>query len=442
MRRLPMVVSATALLTLGALTAGCSGGGGTPGPVATPLPSNSPSPAPGIGAIKHVVIIIQENRTFDNLFNGYPGADTAQSGKMSTGQTVQLHSQDWIAPADISHSHVNWWRQYAGGNLYFDLGTPGSQPATYPYAYTPQSETVPYWTLAQRYVLADRMFQSNTGPSFVAHQYLIAGSSEYAAGHFADENPNHGGIWGCDDPAGVTVQQLGPNGTSLPGPYPCFDYPTLADEFDAKRISWRYYAPSVFGTGGSIWSAFDAISHIRSGADWTTDVISPETQILTDVPSGTLAAVTWVVPSGGNSDHCCGSQNGPAWVASVVNGVGQSQFWNSTAIFVTWDDWGGWFDHVSPPQLDGMGLGFRVPLVVISPYAKQGYVSHVQHEFGSILRFTEEDFGVAALAASDARADDLLDAFDFTQSPRAYVPVSVNVSPQELRRSSGPPDDD
>lgn len=442
MRRLFNVVSATiALATLTALTAACSGGGGTPGPVPSPTPSVSPTPV-GLTAIKHIVIIVQENRTFDNLFNGYPGADTAQSGTMSNGQTVQLRSQDWIAPADISHAHTNWWKQYANGNLYFDLGSPASQSPSYPYAYTPQSETVPYWNLAQQYVLADRMFQTNTGPSFVAHQYLIAGSAEYSPGHFADENPNHASIWGCDDPSGVTVQQLGPNGTSLPGPFPCFDYTTLADEFDAKGISWRYYAPSITGPGGSIWSAFDAIRHIRYGADWTNDVISPETQVLTDVPNGTLAKVTWIVPSGGNSDHCCGSKNGPAWVASIVNAIGQSQFWSSTAIFVTWDDWGGWFDHVAPPQIDSMGLSFRVPLLVISPYARQGYVSHVQHEFGSILHFTEEDLGVASLAASDSRADDLLDCFNFNQSPRAYVPVSVNVRPEELRRSTGPPDND
>jgi len=428
------------------MTAACGGGGGTgglPGPLPSPLPSATPNPGPStLTAIKHVVIIIQENRTFDNLFNGYPGADSASSGKMSNGQTVALRSQDWIAPKDISHSHTNWWAQYANGNMYFDLGSPAGQAASYPYAFTPQSETLPYWALASQYVLADRMFQSNTGPSFVAHQYLIAGSSQYSPGHFADENPNHASIWGCDDPAGVTVEQVGPNGTSLPGPYPCFDYTTLADEFDAKAISWRYYSPSITGGGGSIWSAFDAISHIRFGPDWANDVISPETNVLNDIPAGTLSSVTWIAPSGGNSDHCCGSKNGPAWVASIVNAIGQSKYWNSTAIFVTWDDWGGWFDHVVPPQIDSMGLGFRVPLLVISPYAKQGYVSHVQHEFGSILRFTEENFGVAALGASDARADDLMDAFNFAQSPRTYVPVSITVSPQELRRSTGAPDND
>jgi phospholipase C len=404
------------------------------------------APANPLVAIKHVVVIIQENRSFDNLFNGFPGADSAQSGTMSNGQTVQLRSQNWIAPADVIHDHETWWKQYANGNLYFDLGSPAGQAPSYPYAYTPQSETAPYWSLAQQYALADRMFQTNSGPSFPAHQFLIAGTSQFSPGQWAVNNPNlpnlNVGVWGCDSPAGTTVRLLGPNGTSLPGVFPCFDYTTLADELDAKAISWRYYAPSITGGDlGAVWSAFDAIKHIRYGADWS-NVVSPETQVLDDVANGQLASVTWVVPSLANSDHCCSSQNGPAWVASVVNAVGKSPFWNSTAIFVVWDDWGGWFDHVAPPQLDSMGLGFRVPLLVISPYAKQGYVSHVQHEFGSVLRFTEEDFGLSVLAATDARADDLSDSFNFRQAARTYVPVSVTVPQSALRTSSGPPDND
>ena len=450
-----LLATCAALVTLVA----CGGGASAPAPVPSAgVPSTLPLPTPttsagASGAIKHVVIIVQENRSFDNLFNGYPGADTAQSGATSTGQTVALQPVGFTAPKDISHSHPNWYREYANGKLFFDLGTPKGASPTYPYAYIPQSETVPYWTLAQRYTLADRMFQSNTGPSFVAHQYLIAGSSQIGSNQFVDENPNqtNSGVptlsaWGCDDPAGTTVALLGPSGTDItPGPFPCFDYRTVADELDAKSLPWRYYAPTV-GTSGAVWSAYDAIKHIRSGADWTSDVISPETKILTDPGSGVLADVTWVAPSIANSDHAgSGSAAGPQWVASIVNAVGQSPYWSSTAIFITWDDWGGWFDHVSPPQLDSMGLGFRVPLLVVSPYAKRGYVSHVQHEFGSILKFTEEDFGLAPLAASDARADDLSDCFDFSQSPQPFVPLAVTRRPASFTQAPPqmlPPDGD
>jgi phospholipase C len=159
-----------------------------------------------------------------------------------------------------------------------------------------------------------------------------------------------------------------------------------------------------------------------------------------------LAGVTWVTPSIADSDHA-GSQSktGPQWVANVVNAIGESQFWGSTAIFVTWDDWGGWYDHVVPPQLDSMGLGFRVPLIVISPYAKAAYVSHVQHEFGSILHFTEDTFGLGQLSAEDARADALPDCFDFTQVPLKYIPVPVKRKASSFLNEGAqtqPPDND
>jgi phospholipase C len=424
-----------------AAASACGGGGGAPGG------GPSPSPMPSAQAIQHVVIIVQENRSVDNLFQGLPGADTANSGTTSTGKTVNLQPIGLEGAIDIQHSHTNFLNEYAGGKLYFDLGSPPNQPSTYPYAYVPATETGPYRTLAQRYSFADRMFQSNSGPSFPAHLYLIAGQSlDPASGLPPDENPTSTRVWGCDAASGTTVALLGPSGNDLRGPYPCFDYRTLADELNDAGASWRYYAPALFSSG-SIWSAFDAIEHIRLSKQWSTNVISPETNILTDVPAGTLAAVTWVVPQGIDSDHAGqggGQALGPQWVASVVNGIGRSPFWNTTAIFIVWDDWGGWFDHVVPPQADAMGLGFRVPLIVVSPYAKRGYVSHVQHEFGSILKFTEERFGLPALAASDARADDLSDCFDFTQAPQPFAPLATSVRPERFSAAppGGPPDGD
>ncbi len=208
------------------------------------------------------------------------------------------------------------------------------------------------------------------------------------------------------------------NGT---GPFPCFNYLTLGDKMDASNVSWRYYATTTYP---GIWSAFDAIRTIRFGPDWATKVVSPETTVLNDIAAGNLAQVTWVTPTFVNSDHAGRTtDSGPAWVAQVVNAIGASQYWNSTAVFITWDDWGGWYDHVPPPQLDGMGLGFRVPLIVVSPYSKHGYVSHTQHEFGSILHFTEGTFGLASLGQTDARADDLLDCFDFSQMPKPFIPL-------------------
>jgi phospholipase C len=418
---------------------GCGGGGsgGTalPNPGATlgPSPSPYPSPSPGPSGgtpfsrhIKHVVIIFQENRSFDNLFNGFPGADTAPSGPTSTGAVIALVPVGLESTYDLGHMHADFVKAYDGGkNDGFDLERSRAPYQYFAYAYVPQQETQPYYQMAASFVVADRMFQSNSGPSFPAHQYLIAGQSANA-----DGDPLLS-PWGCDAPPTDTVTVLDSHGIEHIGPFPCFEYPTIADLLDSQGVLWRYYAPP-FNNGGEIWSAFDAVGHVRYGRDWAK-VVSPETTILTDVANGNLAPVTWVMPTYGNSDHSgVGRSTGPQWVASVVNAIGGSQFWSDTAIFVTWDDWGGWYDHVPPQQLDVMGLGFRVPLLVVSPWARHGYVSHVNHEFGSILKMTEETFGLGSLGAADARADDLFDCFDFTQTPQPFRPFAVRMRPSEF----------
>jgi phospholipase C len=178
-----------------------------------------------------------------------------------------------------------------------------------------------------------------------------------------------------------------------------------------------------------MWEPFEAMKYVRYGPDWNTDVIAPQTQVLSDAADGNLAAVNWVTPSQLDSDHPhWRSDQGPSWVASVVNAVGESSYWPNTAIIVLWDDWGGWYDNASPPQLDYRGLGFRVPCLIISPYAKQGYVSHVQYEYGSILRFIEEVYGLGNIGPvsagyTDGRATSLDDAFDFNQTPRQFQAI-------------------
>ncbi|MDQ2907751.1 MAG: hypothetical protein M3R44_00190 [Candidatus Eremiobacteraeota bacterium] len=411
----------------------CGGSSGTAG-----LPSAASGPAvpstlgPSASAIKHVIIVVQENRSFDNLFSGYPGADTATTGALHDGRTIALQPVALEDGRDIGHFHYSFEAAYDNGKRDgFDLEQgygivhgsyqviPGSDPRL-PYAYVPPSEVGPYRQLAAAYTLGDRTFESNSGPSYPAHQYLIAGQSGDA-----DEVPTVA-PWGCDAPQGTVVPQLAPDGSDTTGVAPCFDYATLADRMDAAGVSWRYYTPPLKAPSGNTFSAFDAIRHIRYGNDWTTDEINPETQIFNDVASGALPAVSWVIPSFPNSDHPLAASNtGPSWVASVVNAVGASPYWSSTAIFVVWDDWGGWYDHVPPPRVDAMGLGFRVPLLVISPYAKHGYVSHVQHEFGSILHFTEETFGLKTLGTRDALSDDLNDCFDFSQKPAPFRTIQT-----------------
>lgn len=394
--------------------------------------------------IKHVVIIVQENRSFDNLFYGFTGAHYATHGRLHDGTTVALHPEN-LRGATIQNNWRAAITDWDGGRMDgFDLagyGTPPTGPAgTHAYAYVYRSQIEPYWAMASQYVLADHMFPTMFGPSFTAHLDLIAST--------ADLNPNHSLVdtpssvpWGCDAPSGTTSSLLnGQRGEGiLSGPFPCFtQFRTLADTLDAARVTWRYYAPEVNGgnLGGQVWTEFDAIRSVRYGLDWQRNIVSPPTRVLADAANGRLPSVAWVIPDAQDSDHPgFGSDSGPSWVASVVNAIGKSSAWSSTAIVILWDDWGGFYDNVPPPQLDFRGLGIRVPAIVVSPFARPHYVSHTQYEFGSIVRFVEWVFGMPRLGTpaagyTDARAKNLTDCFDFRQRPRAFIPIATKYPAQ------------
>ena len=185
------------------------------------------------------------------------------------------------------------------------------------------------------------------------------------------------------------------------------------------------------------------------GTDWNNHVIINQKQILTDITSNQLPDVSWVIPSGQDSDHAGTSgTTGPSWVASIVNAIGTSSYWANTAIFITWDDWGGWYDHVPPQVLVncatfgcGYVYGFRVPLIVVSPYAKAGYISTKTHDFGSILKFIENNFGLASLGYADAAADDLSDCFDLNQTPITFQTINAPQDAQYFLNDKTPPTD-
>ena len=373
------------------------------------------------GVIQHVVYIIQENRSFNNLFMGFKGATTQNYGYDTKGDKIKLHSQSIATNWDIDHSVGGFFTAYDDGRMdgWNNEYACCSQPANFAYAFAPKSETKTYWEMAEQYVLADNLFQSNLDGSFIAHQYAIAA---YANGEVDFPSSD----WGCQGGPYDVIPTLTQNRAYGPDVPVCEDYTTLGDELDAASLSWRFYT-YPYNEDGGLWNAYSAVSHIYNGPDYTTDVITPATQFITDVEEAKLAAVTWITPTAGNSDHAGSeSKGGPAWVASLVNAVGESPFWDSTVVFITWDDWGGWFDPVRPIYEDYDGLGFRVPLIAISAYAKQGYVSHVQYENSSVLRFMEDNFGLAPLAASDARAaDPASDFFNFSQQPRPFKPFTV-----------------
>jgi phospholipase C len=417
---------------------------------------------------QHIILVIQENRTPDNLFQDpvliANGADISSSGfyKNSQGQTV---SQSLIpVPLDVcwdpDHTHAAWITQWDSGAM------DGSNQVSYTlknkchegYGVPPLPTLTsvennlfdgvhgllgPYYQVAEQYGFANRMFQTNQGPSFPAHQFLYGGTSAPVpyndpSGYwtwFSAENPVDTQLTGCIGPEGQVVDQIAPDGKESPGynaGYPCYDHPVLSDLLDAASppITWRYYAHAGQGTlqGGQIWNAPVAISHICQssgydgnceGPEWKQNVVIESQHVLTDICNGNLAQVSWVVPDGNWSDHSgtAGDDGGPSWIAALVNYIGNSNnnpgcvpenYWSNTAILIMWDDWGGWFDHVQPlsigypNQTGGQYVyGFRVPLIVVSAYTKQtsgtqgytGYISSLSHDFGSILNFIEYAFG-------------------------------------------------
>ena len=428
------------------------------------------------GRFRHIVIIFQENRTPDNLFQDpvlvKAGADIAMSGVNSAGQKIAFQPIPLGIPYDLDHSHKSFEVMYDGGKMdgadkisvicYTTTNCPSAQPN---FLYVRPQDVTPYFQMAEQYTFGDRMFQTNQGPSFPAHQFIVSGTSapSSTSKSFVADNaigPNGVSNTGCTSPPNERVLQVDANG-STSFVFPCTDHQTLTDELNRKEISWKYYTP----TAGLLWTAPNAIEHMCGpnapppnatacvGADWTQHVVlytsGDHAPILTDIASSQLPQVSWVMPSSENSDHAGNSSatGGPSWVAAIVNAIGNSQYWQDTAIFVTWDDWGGWYDHVPPFKVvndgaswgSGYVYGFRVPLIVISPYARPKYISHVNHDFGSILRLIEENFNLLPLGYADSYADNLEDCFNFDQQPIGFRTIDAPLKAEHFIHDKTPP---
>ncbi len=399
----------------------------------------------GAGKITHIVYIVQENRSFNNIFMGYPHAFTRTYGYNSKNQKITLRPYPLGTPYVIDHSDAameaacNGTGSIPGTNCRmngFDNESSYFGPPNPEYVYMPRNQSKPYWDMAHEGVLADRMFQSQLDESFVAHQYIIAAQANWSV-----DLP--GGAWGCEGGKYDTVATLLPDRSHAKhGIRVCYDYQTLGDELDNAGLTWRFYAAeygSASSGEGAEWSSYQAVRHIYYGPDWKKDVIAPNWKFLTDVRHGKLANFTWVTPVCDDSDHVnCYGDYGPSWVAALVNAVGKSKFWDSTVIFVQWDDWGGLYDPVAPKHLDRDSLGFRVPLIMISPYAKAGFVSHVHYETASVLRFAEDLYGLPQLSRADARANSpAADCFDFSATPRPFVKIAAPYPPSFFKHNDG-----
>ena len=366
----------------------------------------------GTQAIQNVIVVIQQFRSFDNLFSGYPGADAPTKGLTSSGKYVRLRPirlED--ARLCTSGGRGGVFKTIYDGGKMDGWNLIDRKHPLCPYTHVERSETQPYWDLTKRFVLADKMFSSTYHGDFVNSIYLITGTTEIARNTYVAGAPNNT-PWGCDAPPATRTPLLKDGRLLFDGPFPCFDqFPSLANLLDKADVAWRFYydvKPLVFP-----FNPYSAMKYVALGPDWKNDMSVPATNVLSDLAHGSLKPVSWVLSPMPDSDFP-GNGDGPKWVSSIVQAAQKSAYWKHVAIVVIWNDSGdgNFYDNVAPPQLDPMGLGFRVPMIVVSPYAKRGYVSHTQYKFGSILKFIEENWNLGSLGSTDQRANSIGDVFD------------------------------
>jgi phospholipase C len=444
---------------------------------------------------QHIILVIQENRTPDNLFGG--------NATFEPGVDLQLASgaQPWCLGACFDPGHENnaWRLQYKKGSCANPVSSascstttcngstmtlPTCPQDTYVSTSYDNSVVSPYFDIAEKYGFANYFFQTNEGPSQPAHDFLFGGTSaptgnpaDQYFNYFAADNPAGGGATGCEAASTQTVTLVNPDGNNgdntFPAAklYPCFEHHTLSDLLEGAGKTWKYYTNNY----GDIWTAPNGINHICiapggqedqpcGNTDFTSHVLNSPKQILNDLGANNspcnLQNMSWVIPNGTWSDHPGLGKNkasttiegGPSWVASIINTLGASSckdtvngtpipYWQDTAIFVVWDDWGGFYDHIAPFKVQtgtkgscdvwgcGYTYGFRVPLLVVSAYTPAGYVSgdtRTQgenfpyiHDFGSVLGFVENNFGIPIGSINSAENYPFADAFapDYTAQP-------------------------
>jgi phospholipase C len=376
--------------------------------------------------IKHVIVVVKENHTFDNYFGTFPGAEGNTMCATASGTIPCPHAPD-STPRDLCHSHSCALTDWAGGamNGWDSVSGTSVNGDELAYAQYQESDIPNYWAYARHFTLADHFFANVLGPSFPGHTFVLAAQAGWAY-----DNPNtdiYWPYWGCDQSFYSSVSILPNGGATSKNVFPCFNIPSLPDVLPSG-VDWKFYGTNFY-VFPEVWSMFDAVKSIRWGKGWSHIVNA--TQFDSDIKNHTLPAVSWLVDQDLADEHpgvggVCAGEN---WTVQKLNELMQSDYWSSTAILITMDDFGGWYDHVAPPRQYGgdeahpYGLGFRLPLIVVSPFAKPHFVFREDAEQASIPRFIERVFGATQTlhdrdpAAQDAQANDLLHAFDFQQQP-------------------------
>ncbi|RME75222.1 MAG: hypothetical protein D6776_03660 [Planctomycetota bacterium] len=429
-------------LALSSLAGGCAGhgggggGGGAPTPRSGPGAATSPHSATGSRSggvpIDTVFIIFKENHTYDNYFATYPGGDGARRATRSNGRSIDLEPP----LTDLWYPGNNHWDSahidYNGGRMDgFDRGehvpiiplVSNGPFVTYaPANGQPGGPAEYYWRLARAGVLCDHYFTAVMGPSFPNHLFAVAASS---GGAISNPNLVTNRVKVLDAQGHVVSHRATFSRQEIAT--------TLPNELEQAGLTWRYFSESArtplaytldwLEDQGLGVDAIDAFHHARDFAtSYITTLPDFDRNFAAQLAAGNIGNVNWIRPGAVHSEHpgISGVRAGTEWTRKLINQIGQSSYWSHCAIFVTFDDYGGFYDHVPPPQLDAFGLGFRVPCLVISPYARRGFVDHQVYEVSSILRFCEQLFGLPAMTARDAQADGFTHAFDFHQPPRPF----------------------
>jgi len=422
---------------------------GAPSPSAPPRP-----PTPTVGTshdaradvvalarrkIRHVVYLIKENRTFDHMFGRFPGADGATSGFRCDGTEVPLVRAPDDAPGP-DHSFQGGLKAINGGRMdCFDQLFGGGQLQAY-VQFRP--EQIPgYWAYAETYVLADRFFSSTYGPTGIEHLFTVGATTDRFTDHQRATPPGQFGTNGipreyCEDPTewmwsfrrlsaqeeedASRLEALAQVGT-LKARYwvqrrACTDITILPDLLEEAGVSWKYY----LGDNDYI-QTLKLVEHVVFGPMYRKVV--DDSEFLVDLANGDLPAVSWLIPDVEYSEHpAAGSMCvGENWTVRMVNAIMRSPEWRHTAIVITWDDFGGFYDHVPPPHVDLYGFGPRVPMILVSPWARQGYVASDTLEFSSVLKMIETIWDLPSLTERDRRASDMLNLFDFEGDPAPRV---------------------
>lgn len=392
--------------------------------------------------IKHIIIMDKENRSFDSMFGAFPGADGATTYTDPQGKVHRLNHQPDRLFLDILHDHSAFLTAYDHGKLDKFSKERGAiqyingKPVDVADSQFYQSDIPNYWKYAQTFTLTDHLFSTIQSDSFPNHLFSIAAEDNDAADIPVIVGGRDKTRWGCDAPSGSYVLEKHPDGSTTKA-FPCFNFQTLGDLLTSAGVSWNYYAPSQDQPGYE-FSSYDAIKHIRETQQWQTHIVD-YTEFAKDAANGTLPAVSWLVQPDADSDHpgasVCVGEN---WTVQQINAIMKNKtLWDSTAIFLTWDDYGGFYDHVVPPAGPNTHLeyGLRTPLIVISPYAKPQFVDSTKYNFVSMVKFVETQLNLPSLGGLDKLANNMYNAFNFKQNPLPPLILQQRTCPKSSLES-------